>query len=261
MLRGIYMFVQKFNIDIAKGNTKRKSCNIYPYWFQTEEFMSLPVQVRLLFFALLTMSDAEGRLIKTSAYILRNFGYADFISVEDIDNALALMAEKGLIYIYDYTDNGMMVELIQIVDYHKTQAGKAYQYGSSVYPAPIGYEVEAPEKKIKAEMEKDSRFLTFYASYPKKYRKASTAEVWAEMNPSDDDFSKIMEGISKWIPLWIKYDQTYIPTADIFLKNRIFIKNPPTEVSNLTDLKKIYEAPTVSVEFGCNDVDDEDLPF
>lgn len=220
------MLVPKMNIDFAKGNTKRKPCNIYPYWFQTEAFMSLPDKVRLLYFCLLMLSDAEGRLIKTSAFILRNFGYADFSSVEEIEEALMMMADNGLIIIYDYTETGLTVELIQIVDYHKTQAGKAYQYGSSNYPAPVGYEVPPPEKKIKAEMEKDSRFINFYATYPRKYRKASAAVVWSDINPSDEEFHKIMEGLARWIPYWVKVGQDSIPNPDVFLKNRLYLKSP-----------------------------------
>ena len=253
------MLVPKINIDFAKGNTKRKPCNIYPYWFQTEAFMSLPDKVRLLYFGLLMLCDLEGRLIKTTAFILRNFGYADFTSVDEIEEALMMMADKGLIIIYEYKENGLTIELVQIVDYHKTQAGKAYQYGSSNYPAPVGYDVAPPEKKIKAEMEKDSRFINFYATYPRKYRKASAAVVWEEINPTDKEFMKIMEGVARWIPYWVNVGQDSIPNPDVFLINRMYLSNP---LNGSLDQKEKKGNDNVSEDYFKNSESyPEELPF
>lgn len=190
-----------------------------------EEFMSLPAEVRILYFVLLILSDTEGRLIKTTTFIFRNYGYSDFSSPEDIDKALSMLEENGLIYVYDYSEGGCTVQLIQIVDYHVTQAGKAYEYDSSRFPPPEGYEVIPPQNRIRSESVKDKRFIAFYNSYPKKHKKASAADIWAKMNPTDEDYSTIMAGLAKWIPYWIdKTDD--IPDPDVFLVNRLFMTKP-----------------------------------
>ena len=223
------MLNKKFNFDLARGNTKKGCRSLHPSWFTTKEFMSLPPKVRFLYIALMCFCDTEGRLIKTLDDFIRQFAYSDFETEEEIEEALRMLEKNGLIIIYPYTAEGYTVELIQIVDYSKIQTGKAYKKGSSDYPAPDGYEDFKSEDVKGEKTETDDRFHVFYDSYPRKYKKPEAEKVWCEMNPDDDEYCLIMNGLARWIPYFSSIEAKYVPMAETFLKDKMYSDWPPSD--------------------------------
>ena len=189
----------------------------------------MPPEVRFFFICLMLCADTEGRCVKDCFYFLQRITFRDMSSEDEVNDALLLMEANGLIIIYPYESEGYAIELIQIVDYHKFQAGKSYVYGSSSYPAPEGYVVEPPaEQKV----EKDEHFQAFYNSYPKKYKKKEASEAWAEIDPDDATYLNIMNGLSNWVPYYGTLKKKDIPNPSVFLKNKIYLTNPPINKKN-----------------------------
>jgi len=218
-----------FNADLARGNNKKGCRSLHPSWFQTKEFMSLAPKIRFLFIALMCFCDTEGRMIMTLDDFIRKFAYSDFSTEEEVRDALDELEQNGLIIIYPYTAEGYTVELIQIKDYHKIQTGsKAYKKNSSELPPPEGYEVNSRSEK-EEKTETDDRFQVFYDSYPRKYKKPEAEKVWNIINPDDDEYQRIMNGLAKWIPFYSRIEEKYIPIAATFLKNKIYQDFPPIE--------------------------------
>lgn len=232
------MYNKKFNFDLAKGNTKKGCRSLHPSWFTTKEFMSLPPNVRFLYIALMCFCDCEGRLIKTLDDFIRQFAYADFETEEEVEEALKMLVKNGLIIIYPYTAEGYTVELIQIVDYSKMQTGKAYKKGSSDFPAPDGYEDYSSHEVNGEKNETDDRFQVFYDSYPRKYKKPEAEKVWIQIDPNDDEYQIIMNGLANWIPYFSSIDTKYIPIAETFLKNKMYQDFPPAEKNTPEEKKK-----------------------
>lgn len=229
------------------------SCrNFYPAWFSIKEFMNLDAAVRMLFIGLMCAADTEGRLIMDCFFILRRIGYSDFFSEEEIEKALRQMVANGLIIIYPYESEGYSVNLIQIVDYHKFQAGKSYIYGSSMFPPPEGYVVEPPENNS---AEKDERFQSFYNTYPKKYKKKEAATAWSEIAPDDATYHNIMDGLSKWIPYFSSLKKSEIVNPSIFLGSKMFLSAPPTSNSS----HMVDRAPMTTIDN--TKYDDEGYPI
>ena len=250
------------NYSLAKGNTKMSCRNIYPAWLTVKEFMRLTAAIRFFFICLMMAADTEGRLIKDCFYFLQRICFRDFHTEEEVDDALCQMESNGLIIIYPYESEGYKVELIQIVDFHKFQAGKSYIYGSSVFPPPEGYVVEPPSNQT---VEKDERFESFYNTYKKKYKKKEAAAAWSEIAPDDATYLTIMEGLSRWIPYFSTLKKNEIPNPSVFLKSKMFLSVPPicASASSVSDTKNSDQSVTKNenTSFANQEGYSTDLPF
>lgn len=233
---------KKINIRLARGNLQMHCRNIYPLFFNTKEIMDLPPEHRLLFLGLMCLSDTEGRVILDCGEFLRRFAYRDFSDENAVRTAVELLAENGLIIIYDYEEEGYRIQLVQIVNYDQYQAGKSYIYGSSYFPAPEGYIVNPPSNTTT----RDERFLNFFNSYPNKAKKIAASRAWIRLEPDDTMCTNIMDGLKKWNTYWRLVPTAIVPTPDLFLAAKIYSCDPPVRI----------EKTNINIEY-----DENTLPF
>ena len=203
--------------------------------------MTLTAKAKFLYFALMCFCDTAGRTILRLDVFLRQFAYSDFTTEEEVYDALKLLEKNGLIIIYPYSAEDYSVDLIQIKDYHKMQKGKAYNEKLSELPPPDNYCIGKNTESNGDELIKDDRFDVFYDSYPRKYKRPEALNAWKAINPDDDEYRLIMNGLSEWIPYYSKIESKFIPMASSFLTNQTYLDLPPTDPSVQKEKERMLE--------------------
>jgi hypothetical protein len=258
-----------------------RSRNIKPAFFLNEQLVELPYSTRLLFIGLWCLADREGRLENRPKKIKMQLFPADDL---DIPEALLGLYAAKLITLYTIDS----IKYIQIDGFNKHQNPHHKEADSTIPACTLPDKPEAlpsttvlipdslnlipdsglPEKILVPSVK--SRFLDFYAVYPKKKDKAKAEAAW-KRHKLDSIADKIINDVinrstneSSW------QDKQYIPLPTTYINgkrwedeiNTEVYKNAKTRQTKPTSCQQLEENDRAGQEWlnmvrGTSEPDDE----
>lgn len=209
--------------------------NIKPGFFKNEELSEIEPLGRILFAGLWCLADREGRLEDRPKRIK-----AEVLPYDDCDVEKLLQALQHAKFIVRYQVDGK--GYIKVLNFKKHQNPHKKE-AESILPAAPEIPERASEIPERAVLIPDSlsldslipdslnpptpfatrkpfrsrkqqgRFDHFWDKYPKKKSKGQAEKAWAKINPSEQLFTAIMDGLerAKTSNDWLKDGGKYIP--------------------------------------------------
>ena len=233
----------------------------------SDAFLDMPLSTQALYFHLGMRADDEG-FVNNPKRIQRLIGASDDDLRILAAKRYILVFESGVIVIkhwkvHNYIQNDRFrptayTEERALIEEKENKSYTFKKFAESFSETPLdtvciqsGYSLDTQVNKDKLSKVKevnkdknippsgdgdvlsleDSRFMTFWESYPKKLDKKNAHKAFLKVCKTDTQFQAILNGLEKWNAYWLNTDPQYIPYPSTWLNAERWNEEPPVRKS------------------------------